>query len=65
MNRRTPDLTSLVSFLCGGLVGVVVAQFVATEAGGAVKRLARRLRNAADPAREAGHRGIEDSAFAI
>jgi gas vesicle protein len=65
MNDRTSDLTSLASFLAGGVTGVAIAWFLAPESGEeARKRRGRRPRNAAGSSRDATDRVIEEPAFA-
>jgi gas vesicle protein len=60
MKHRTPDLTSFVSFLAGGVTGAAVALLLARESGDAARqRIARKLRDAADSARDLAERVVD------
>ncbi len=60
MNDRTPDLTSFVSFVAGGVTGVAIALLLARESGDAArKRIGRSLRDAADSARDLADRVVD------
>jgi gas vesicle protein len=60
MNDRTPDLTSFVSFVAGGVTGVAIALLLARESGDAArKRIGRSLRGAADSARDLADRVVD------
>jgi gas vesicle protein len=59
VNDRTPDLTSFVSFVAGGVTGGAIALLLARESGDvARKRLGRKLRDAADSAHDLADRAI-------
>jgi gas vesicle protein len=60
MNDRTPDLTSLVTFLAGGVTGAAIALLLAPESGGATRqRMGRKLRDAADSAHALADRVVD------
>jgi len=60
MNDRTPDLTSFVSFVAGGVTGIAIALLLARESGDAArKRIGRSLRDAADSARDLADRVVD------
>ena len=60
MNDRTPDLTSFVSFVAGGVTGAAIALLLARETGDvARRRIGRTLRDAADSAHALADRGID------
>jgi gas vesicle protein len=60
MNDRTPDLTSFVSFVAGGVTGAAIALLLARESGDAArKRIGRTLRDAADSAHDLADRVVD------
>jgi gas vesicle protein len=60
MNSRTPDLTSFVSFVAGGVTGAAIALLLARESGDAARRrIGRGLRDAADSARDLADRVVD------
>ena len=63
MKSRTPYLTSIVSFLAGGVTGATLALLLAPRSGGDTReRIGGKLRDTADAARDLTDRVVQRSA---